>query len=181
MFMDESGHDHRSMPYEVRGGIALHASRVWSFVQQVQALEQEAFGGSLQEFGTEIKGSKLLDKDRFRWAAQETEAMPDIARRVLARAFLTKKQTNGTPNRNEFTAYGQARTSSQLTVKPVFCWRGTFFGFWKISRQFCLPAQFHALQQNLQHRTTQKTCGKTSCFCWNGMLIFWKNNRKRDC
>ena len=117
LFMDESGHDHRSMPYEVRGGVALHASRVWSFVQQVQALEQEAFGGSLQEFGTEIKGSKLLDKDRFRWAAQETEAMPDVARRVLARAFLTKKRTKETPNRNEFTAYGQA---SLLLARNLF-------------------------------------------------------------
>ena len=25
LFLDESGHDHKSMPYEVRGGIALHA------------------------------------------------------------------------------------------------------------------------------------------------------------
>ena len=25
LFLDESGHDHRNMPYEVRGGIALHA------------------------------------------------------------------------------------------------------------------------------------------------------------
>ena len=62
-FMDESGHDHRSMPYEVRGGVALHASRVWPFVQKMRALEQEAFGGSLHKFATEIKGSKLLDKD----------------------------------------------------------------------------------------------------------------------
>lgn len=25
LFLDESGHDHKTMPYEVRGGIALHA------------------------------------------------------------------------------------------------------------------------------------------------------------
>ncbi len=24
LFLDESGHDHRQLPYEVRGGIALH-------------------------------------------------------------------------------------------------------------------------------------------------------------
>ena len=29
LFMDESGHDHKAMPYEVRGGLAVHASRVW--------------------------------------------------------------------------------------------------------------------------------------------------------
>ena len=26
LFLDESGHDHRHMPYEVRGGVALHVS-----------------------------------------------------------------------------------------------------------------------------------------------------------
>ena len=105
------------MPYEVRGGIAIHASRVWPFVQKMRALEQEAFGGSLHEFGTEIKGSKLLDKDRFRWAAQETDPMPDVVRRVHAKAFLAKKLTKFTPNRNEFTAYGQA---SLLLARNIF-------------------------------------------------------------
>lgn len=108
LFLDESGHDHRALPYEVHGGIALHASKVWPFVQQMRSLEQEAFGGYLHEFGTEIKGHKLLDKDRFRWAAQEAELMPAIARRYHARAFLEKKKTKQAPTRNEFTAYGQA-------------------------------------------------------------------------
>ena len=115
--MDESGHDHRSMPYEVRGGVALHASRVWPFVQKMRALAQEAFGVSLHEFATEIKGSKLLDKDRFRWAAQETEALPDVVRRNHAKAFLTKKLTKEVPNRSEFTAYGQA---SLLLARSIF-------------------------------------------------------------
>ncbi len=115
--MDESGHDHRSMPYEVRGGVALHASRVWPFVQKLRALEQEAFGGSLHEFATEIKGSKLLDKDRFRWAVQETEALPDVVRRNHAKAFLTKKLTKEVPSRSEFTAYGQA---SLLLARSIF-------------------------------------------------------------
>jgi len=28
LFLDESGHDHKQMPYEVRGGVALHAGEV---------------------------------------------------------------------------------------------------------------------------------------------------------
>ena len=117
LFMDESGHDHRNMPYEVHGGIAIHASRVWSFVQQMRALEQEAYGAYLHTFQTEIKGRKLLDKDRYKWAVQETELMPDVARRHHALAFLKKKLTGETPSRNEFTAYGQA---SLMAARGVF-------------------------------------------------------------
>lgn len=78
---------------------------------------QEAFGGSLHEFATEIKGSKLLDKDRFRWAAQETGTLPDVVRRNHAKAFLTKKLTKKVPSRSEFTAYGQA---SLLLARSIF-------------------------------------------------------------
>jgi len=45
LFMDESGHDHRTMPYEVRGGVALHASELWPFVQDMQRLELASFAG----------------------------------------------------------------------------------------------------------------------------------------
>ncbi|HTU89082.1 MAG TPA: hypothetical protein VMF69_03195 [Gemmataceae bacterium] len=31
LFLDESGHDHKQMPYEVRGGIAFQDSQLWSF------------------------------------------------------------------------------------------------------------------------------------------------------
>ena len=117
LFLDESGHDHRNMPYEVHGGIALHASQVWPFVQEMRALEQEAYGSYLHLYGTEIKGQKLLDKDRFKWAKQEAEMMPDVARRHHAQAFLQKKLTSAPPTRNEFTAYGQA---SLLTARGVF-------------------------------------------------------------
>lgn len=107
LFMDESGHDHRSAPYEVHGGIALHASRVWPFVQAMRALERDAFGVSLHEFKSEIKGAKLLDKDRYKWAAQE-ETMPDLVRRQQAKAFLQNSSQQQKISRGEFTAYGQA-------------------------------------------------------------------------
>lgn len=116
LFMDESGHDHRNMPYEVRGGIALHASQVWPFVLKMGELEQEAYGVALHEFQTEIKGSKLLDRDRFKWAAQDA-ALNGETRRAHATAFLHKKQTGATPTRQEFTAYGQA---SLLMARGIF-------------------------------------------------------------
>ncbi len=75
LFLDESGHDHRTMPYD--------------------------------QFQAELKGCKLLDKDRFKWAAQEPP-MPDEERRKHCRGFLTKGLEKKVPSRLEFTAYGQA-------------------------------------------------------------------------
>ncbi|MEW6116420.1 MAG: DUF3800 domain-containing protein [Nitrospirota bacterium] len=106
LFLDESGHDHRNMPYEVRGGIALHAGKLWSFVQDLQRLEVSAFGTPLLQFRKELKGAKLLDKDRFKWASQ-SPAMADEARRKHCRGFLTKGLEKKIPKRDEFTAYGQ--------------------------------------------------------------------------
>ncbi|HYG64888.1 MAG TPA: DUF3800 domain-containing protein [Thermoanaerobaculia bacterium] len=107
LFLDESGHDHRTTPYEVRGGVALHASELWSFVQDMQRLELASFGAELHQFQTELKGCKLLDKDRFKWAAQE-EPMSDEERRKHCRGFLTRGLEKRAPLRSEFTAYGQA-------------------------------------------------------------------------
>ena len=107
LFLDESGHDHRSMPYEVRGGIALHASKLWAFIQAMQRLELAAFGASLQQFRKELKGCRLLDRDRFKWAAQGPR-MSDEERCKHSRGFLTKGLEKKPPSRAEFTAYGQA-------------------------------------------------------------------------
>lgn len=107
LFLDESGHDHRTMPYEVRGGIALHAAEVWPFVQAVQRLELASFGTALHQFRKELKGCKLLSKDRFKWAGQGA-MMSEEERRRHCRGFLTKGLEKKSPVRNEFTAYGQA-------------------------------------------------------------------------
>lgn len=107
LFLDESGHDHKTCPYEVHGGVCLAASRVWPFTSSVIALEEEAFGTRLSQWGVELKGHKLLDKDRFKWAAQEPP-MPSSTRRLHARAFLAKSQRKEPLTRSEFTAYGQA-------------------------------------------------------------------------
>lgn len=107
LFLDESGHDHTHCPYEVRGGVALQVSKLWPFVQRLQQLEREAFGARLHDYKKELKGSKLLDKDRFKWARQSA-ALCDDDRQRLSRAFLTKGLEKKPPTQAEFTAYGQA-------------------------------------------------------------------------
>lgn len=107
LFLDESGHDHQQMPYEVRGGVALHSGKLWPFVRTLQALELECFGARLSLYRKELKGSTLLDRKRFRFAGQDAK-LEDEARRKHARAFLTKGLEGDSPTRPEFTAYGQA-------------------------------------------------------------------------
>ncbi len=106
LFMDESGHDHRNMPYEVRGGVALHIRRVWDFVQDFLALEHRAFGVRLAEYGTEVKGAKLLHRKHFQNAGNMHE-LEDAERYKAVRRFLS--QGGGRrPSKRDFSAYGQA-------------------------------------------------------------------------
>ena len=117
LFLDESGHDHKQMPYEVRGGVAIHASRLWSFTRAVTEVERDAFGSPLHEFGNEWKGSSLLDRKRWKHFAQDPPMAP-AARRSAASGFLRRgaenaarkkrKQPALSPARVEFSGYGQA-------------------------------------------------------------------------
>jgi len=107
LFLDESGHDRRNCPFEVRGGVALHADQLWPFVQGMKRLEESCYGTQLHRHGTEIKGHKLLDKDRYRWAEQGPP-LDDEARRKHSLAFLNKSRQGQELSRIEFTAYGQA-------------------------------------------------------------------------
>ncbi len=111
LFLDESGHDHRNAPYEVRGGVALSAEQLWAFVRSMKDLEVACFGDSLQRYRSEVKGHRLLDRGRFEWAAYDGP-MDDAARRKHALAFLNKgtqrEPDKRKPTRVEFTAYGQA-------------------------------------------------------------------------
>ncbi|MBI1902005.1 MAG: DUF3800 domain-containing protein [Planctomycetia bacterium] len=115
LFLDESGHDHKNAPYEVRGGIALHAEKLWPFVQAMKDAEAAAFGDALHRYKKEIKGHRLLDKHRFKWAAQD-ELLDDVARRKHALGFLNKGVQHGKPTRMEFTAYGQACLSMARAI-----------------------------------------------------------------
>jgi hypothetical protein len=116
LFVDESGHDHKVAPYEVRGGVAIHARKLWPLIQAMQALEQSAFGGFLHQYKAEIKGRHILAKERFRWAAQGLP-LEDEARRKHAIAFLNKTIEHKQPTRIEFTAMGQA---SLMMARGIF-------------------------------------------------------------
>jgi hypothetical protein len=107
LFLDESGHDHRQMPYEVRGGIAIQDAQLWPFTRAIQQLENTAFGCSLHDFQKELKGSTLVDKKRFKFANQ-APPMPEAERQKHARAFLMKGFQKQKPTSTEFCAYGQA-------------------------------------------------------------------------
>ncbi|MEQ1902704.1 MAG: DUF3800 domain-containing protein [Pirellulaceae bacterium] len=107
LFMDESGHDHKQMPYEVRGGVAFEDAQLWPFTRAVQQLEQIVFGCALHDFQKELKGSTLVDKKRFRFANQ-SGPMPSSERQKHTRSFLMKGFTHEKPTSVEFCAYGQA-------------------------------------------------------------------------
>jgi hypothetical protein len=107
LFMDESGHDHRQTPYEVRGGFCLHVGKLWPFVRSMKKLERDAFGVELTLYKSELKGAKLLKRKRFKAASQEP-LMHDEERRKLVRSLLTKGLEKKAPVAKEICAYGQA-------------------------------------------------------------------------
>ena len=107
LFMDESGHDHKDSPYEVRGGYALADTQLWPFVQDVLRLELSCFGARLADYKSEVKGMKLLQKDRFAHAAQMPE-IEAVKRQQLCRALLQAGLEKRPPTREQLTAYGQA-------------------------------------------------------------------------
>ena len=105
--MDESGHDHGHAPYEVRGGIAVSDHRLWNFINELREAEVSSFGVRLQEFGSEIKGKRILEKKRFKWASWQP-VMPGEERRGKCRSFLQKGLRDEQPTGEEFAAYRQA-------------------------------------------------------------------------
>jgi len=107
LFLDESGHDHKKMPYEVHGGFAIHATKLWPFIQTVQQLEKSIFGTDLRDHDRETKGHKLLNPRRFEWAAQDGP-IDATTRCKFALNFLNNGKEKRQSRREEFTAYGQA-------------------------------------------------------------------------
>lgn len=71
LFIDESGHDGRTMPCEVLSGVAIAEDHLWNLIRAVRSLERELFGDYLRNLHPEeIKGRKLLKKKRFRSASR---------------------------------------------------------------------------------------------------------------
>lgn len=114
--MDESGHDHKHLPYEARGGICLSDNRVWDFTCKMQGLEYFCFGDQLHRYKSELKATKLLNKKRFEWASYYA-SFPADERRELCRRFLAAGARREPQGRKEFAAFGQA---SLLFVRRLF-------------------------------------------------------------
>lgn len=87
LFIDESGHDRRSSPYEVLAGVAVEDVHVWPLVQALQAAEVRFFGRRYSGGASELKAKKLLNTKTFRKAAlRPPYAAPERA--LLAHACL---------------------------------------------------------------------------------------------
>ena len=71
LFIDESGHDGKSMPCQVLAGVAVAAENLWDLVKTIRSAERECFGGYLRDLLTvEAKGHVLLKAKRFKSAAR---------------------------------------------------------------------------------------------------------------
>ncbi len=104
LFMDESGHDHKNTPMEVRGGVAIHVSKIWQFLQEFQKEEKKCFGVRLADYKVEIKGSKFLQKKRYK-SASVPFVMNEAERKKAIRRFLMQDQPL---KRQDFYAYSAA-------------------------------------------------------------------------
>lgn len=180
-FIDESGHDHRNCPYEVRGGIVLHARKLWPFVQDFRVLEEACFGTELGIFGVEVKGSRLLEKKRFKHASQG-ELLDDTARRKHATGFLHRGTSHGSPTEIEFRAFGQACLELCRGVfRLLKAYDGKIFAA-VVPRSTKKPPTFEAVeylrkdQVFLLERYFNYTASKNE----TGLLVFDETDRTAD-
>lgn len=114
LFIDESGHDDRQMPYEVLAGVAIAEDNLWNLVKAVRAAEREHFGDYLRNLRmSEVKGRVLLKRKRFRSAARPVE-IPEADFPSLAPSAMRKGRedsglgrTQGTATERELVAYSR--------------------------------------------------------------------------
>jgi hypothetical protein len=113
--MDESGVDKKKTPYEVRGGIAIHSKQLRSFNNDMMISEKQIFGCFLSEYKTELKGSKLLQKNRFK-CSEQLQNLSDEERRKNCLRFLDSSLKKRLPTKIDFTAFGQASIKMVDTI-----------------------------------------------------------------
>lgn len=90
LFIDESGHDRKSMPCEVLAGVAIAEDNLWNLVRAIRAAERDFFGDYLRNLRqTELKAKKLLKRKRFSSAARALD-IPQEELSALANAALRK-------------------------------------------------------------------------------------------
>ena len=105
LFIDESGQDHRSSPYEVLAGIAIEDQDLWNLIVAIQDAEERIFNRRYSANRSELKGKRMLKAKVFRLAAQSPPFAED-ERKELAKRCLD----NGLGARqSELTALAQAK------------------------------------------------------------------------
>jgi len=105
LFVDESGQDRRDSPYEVLAGAAIHDTRLWEFICQVQDAEHAFFGGRVSLERHELKAKRLLKRKTFRLAGQ-ISPIPECERAALAAGA---RADGARANRKQITALAQAK------------------------------------------------------------------------
>ena len=104
LFVDESGHDGTSMPYEVLAGVAVAEDNLWNLVKSVRAAEREHFGDFLRNLRfTEVKAKKLLKRKRFNSANRQV-AIEDADLTALAHSALSKGAKASSEGQNQSSA-----------------------------------------------------------------------------
>ena len=104
LFLDESGHDHKNCPYEVRGGLAIRSDHLWPLLQEVRRICQIELGCTAAVPLPELKGARLLSRDRWKIRSKLPLFSPS-ARRQLAGECLSLPSP---PTRSQYVAYAQS-------------------------------------------------------------------------
>ncbi len=114
LFVDESGHDHGAMPYEVLAGVAIAEDNLWNIVRAIRATEREHFGDLLRNLrSAEAKAKELLKRKRFRSAERPVEIderdLPTLAHAALRAGEAARLEglTASSASERELTAYSR--------------------------------------------------------------------------
>lgn len=125
LYLDETGHDHRKLPLEVRGGIALDISTIGDFNQAMREIEFRLFGCTLASYGSELKAKKQLEKKRFSWASKGAAlAERDLA--PLTRHYLTTTARGEVPAQMCWNAFGRSSINLVRKIPSVVKEHGGF-------------------------------------------------------
>ena len=116
LFCDESGHDHKNTPLEVRGGVAFSEDRIGPFSVAFEDMKLDTFGREFVARNPELKGSSLLADRKFRFAEKE-QRLSDNERIKGINRLLESQEQNANPPARGFSALGQA---SLLFVDRLF-------------------------------------------------------------
>lgn len=159
LFIDESGQDHRSSPYEVLAGVAIEDRDIWNLITEINEIEIQHFGTryGLPSESREIKARKFLGAKTFKKAA----FIPPLGfseRTLLARNCLLSPETATV---EEIAALAQAKIAfSAELLKICLRFRCRVFGA-------IVKNNYRKLPQNQLLR-------KDYVYLLSDSIIFWK-------